>query len=162
MKIKRKNQSKLDAIGRAVKKGLPLAGITVAAILNGCEKWKPQVVGDMPRPEERRESDTVVGKMTGPETVSIDVMSLYHRRFSTPGIMYPEPLTFVVRPHVVAEGDTWESLAKKHKVTLEIMLRINGVQPEKVYAILDDGGKIPPELALKAGKKIKVPVREVK
>ena len=30
------------------------------------------------------------------------------------------------------------------------------------YAILDGGGKIPPELALKVGQKIKVPVREVK
>ena len=153
MKIRRKSKSKLAAIGRSVKKGLPLAGIAAAAILNGCEKWKPAVVGDMPR----------VGNIPPPETtVSIDVMSLHHRRHSLPGKGAPRPLNFVVRPYFVAEGDTWETLAEKHHVTLEIMLRINGFPAEKVYAILDGGGKIPPELALKAGQEIQVPVREIK
>ena len=151
MKIKRKSKSKLNAIGQAVKKGLPLAGIvgTVTAV---AAIAAPGPAGEPP----------VVGKMPAPETVSIDVMSLHHRRYTTPGISYPRPLNFVVKPYVVAEGDTWETLAKKHKVTLEIMLRVNGVAPEKVYAILDGGGKVPPELALKAGQKIKVPVREVR
>ena len=145
MKIQRKNRSKLAAIGRTVKKGLPLAGLvgTVAAVTAAAG----------PRPVA---GGMVVGKMQAPEEVSIDVMTLYHRRFTTPGIMYPPPLSFVVKPYVVAEGETWETLAKKHNVTLEIMLRINGVPAEKVYAILDGGGKIPPELALKAGQVINV------
>ena len=152
MKIRRKSKSKLDAIGQAVKKGLPLAGLvgTVTAITAAAA---PVPLSGAP---------LVVGKMPAPETVSIDVMSLYHRRYTTPGIAYPKPLNYAVRRYVVAEGDTWETLAKKHKVMLEIMLRINGVKPEKVYAILDGGGKVPPELALKVGQKIKIPVREVK
>ena len=154
MKIGRKSKSKFDTIGRAVKKGLPLAGIV------GTVTAATAIAASVPPLSGER---VVVGKMPRPETtVSIDVMSLHHRRFSTPGISYPRPLNFVVESYVVAEGDTWETLAKKHKVTLEIMLRINGVKPEKVYAILDNGGKIPPELMLKVGQKIKVPAREIR
>ena len=152
MKIKHDSEKKLDAIERAVKEDQPVAD---AAGEDSGE-----------RPKSWLSRFALMGLQVPirplAKTVSIDVMSLYHRRYTTPGMSYPRPLKFVVESYVVAEGDTWESLAKKHGVTLEIMLRVNGVKPEKVYAIFDGGGTIPPELALKVGQKIKVPVREVK
>ena len=152
MKIKRDSEKKLDAIERAVQDDQPVA--------DAADEDSGK------RPKRLLSRFALMGLrlpiLNLEKTVTIDVMTLYHRRFTPPGMCYTRPLKFVVIPYFVAEGDTWETLAKGHDVTLEIMLRVNGVAPEKVYAILDGGGKVPPELALKAGQKIKVPVREVR
>ena len=159
MKIKHDSEKKLDAIEHAVQDDQPVSD----TLANDIEErpgrlFPPFALMGLQVPIRRLQ----VPIRLLAKTVSIDVMSLYHRRYTTPGMSYPRPLKFVVESYVVAEGDTWESLAKKHDVTLEIMLRVNGVKPKTVYAILDDDGKIPPELTLKVGQKIKVPVSEIR
>ena len=156
MKIKHDSEKKLDAIEHAVQDDQPVSD----TLANDIEERPGRLFPPFVPPFALMGLQVPIRSLA--KTVSIDVMSLYHRRFTTPGMSYPRPLKFVVESYVVAEGDTWESLAKKHDVTLEIMLRINGVKPEKVYAILDDDGKIPPELTLKVGQKIKVPVSEIR
>ena len=61
-----------------------------------------------------------------------------------------------VQEYKVKAGDTWESLAKRHKTTVEIMLRINGIPAEKVWEIVASN-VIPENLKLAAGQTIYVP-----
>ena len=88
--------------------------------------------------------------------VSIDQMSLYHRRFSTPGIIYPPPLSVQVQTIIVKAGDSWESLAVRYKTTVEIMLRINGIPKETAWTVVDSK-VIPENLKLVPGQEIYVP-----
>ena len=65
MKIKRASTDKLNAIERALKKGLPVAGVAVATILSGCEFLHPTVVGDVPRSEPQTEKPCGQPALTG-------------------------------------------------------------------------------------------------
>lgn len=135
MKLQPEKRKKLNAVKKALLLGVPISGMMLAAggSAVGAEQQAP-----------------------AKKNVSIDQMSLSYRRFSTPGIIYPPPMKVQVQEYKVKAGDTWESLAKRHKTTVEIMLRINGIPAEKVWEIV--ASKVIPEnLKLAAGQTIYVP-----
>ena len=69
------------------------------------------------------------------KNITIDVMTLSWRRFSTPGMFYPPPMKISAEEYTVNEGDTWENLSEKYKknlntsetIFLEILLRCNNL-----------------------------------
>lgn len=128
MKLNAENTKKLDAVRKALLLGVPISGMLFAAGATSAmaAEKSPQ---DANARTEQKEPEK--------KTVSIDPMSLYRRRFSTPGIMLPRPLVVQVQKYKVQSGETWESLADRHKTTVEIMLRINGVPAETVWGIID-------------------------
>lgn len=135
MKLQPEKRKKLNAVKKALLLGVPISGMMLAA--DGCAAGAEQ-------------------QTPAKKTVSIDQMSLFYRRFSTPGIIYPPPMKVQVQEYKVKAGDTWESLAKRHKTTVEIMLRINGIPVEKVWEIVGSN-VIPENLKLAAGQTIYVP-----
>ena len=128
MKLNAENKKKLDSVRKALLLGGSISGILFAA--GGTEAMASEK-------ESADANASAEQKEPAKKTVSIDPMSLYHRRFSTPGIMLPRPLVVQVQKYEVKAGDTWESLADRHKTTVEIMLRINGVPAETVWGIID-------------------------
>ena len=156
MKLNAENRKKLDALRKALLLGGSISGMLLAA--GGTEAMAAE--------KESADANTQTEqKEPAKKTVSIDPMSLYSRRFSTPGIMMPRPLAVQVQKYEVKAGETWESLAERHKTTVEIMLRINGVPAETVWKIIDDGvlarpphpPTIPENLKLVTGQEIYVP-----
>ena len=128
MKLNTENKKKLDSVRKALLLGVPISGMLFAA--GGTEAMAAEK-------ESADANAQTEQKEPAKKTVSIDPMSLYHRRFSTPGIMMPRPLVVHVQKYVVKAGETWESLAERYKTTVEIMLRINGVPAETVWKIFD-------------------------
>lgn len=146
MKLQPEKRKKLNAVKKALLLGVPISGMMLAA--GGSAAGAEQQAPGVNAPAKQ--------KAPAKKTVSIDQMSLYHRRFSTPGIIYPPPMKVQVQEYKVKAGDTWESLAKRHKTTVEIMLRINGIPAEKVWEIVASN-VIPENLKLAAGQTIYVP-----
>ena len=147
------------------------AGLPLAALLSGisacddCLIVRTPGIPPQPKPDPelcegaRPRGEMPMSKEPAKKNVSIDQMSLYHRRFSTPGIIYPPPLSVQVQTIIVKAGDTWESLAKRYKTTVEIMLRINKIPAEKVWEIVASN-VIPDNLKLVPGREINVPVKK--
>ena len=148
MKLHPENTKKLNAVRKAVLLGIPISSMMIAAgtAAAAAEKDAPGVKVSAKQKEPAK------------KTVSIDQMSLSHRRFTTPGIMYPPPLVVQIQKYKVKAGDTWESLAKRHNTAVEIMLRINGIPKETVWAVVDSK-VIPENLKLVPGREINVPVK---
>lgn len=171
MKLNAKNKKKLDSIRKALILGLPISSL-MAGECDNVPARSAQLAGDIEMPRGDRVSaraqDTnrsANGKepakqnVPAKKTFSIDPMSLYHRRYSTAGVVIPPPIKVEAQEYEVKSGDTWESLGKKSG--LEILLRINGVTKEKTWEILESG-KVPDDLKLVPGQKIFDPVSIVK
>lgn len=172
MKLKAKNRKKLSAIRKTLLLGLPISSL----MAGGCDNasaGEARLSGDIARPmpddhastcvrdTSRRENGNDPAKQNVPakKTFSINPMSLFHRRYSTAGMVIPPPIKVEAQEYEVKSGDTWESLGKRFG--LEILLRINGVRAEKTYEILESG-KVPDDLKLVPGQKIFVPVNIVR
>ena len=97
-----------------------------------------------------------MSKEPAKKTVLIDQMSLSYRRFTTPGIFYPPNLVVQLQRYKVKAEDTWETLAKRYKTTVEIMLRINGIPIGTTWTVADSN-VVPENLKLVPGQEINVP-----
>ena len=155
MKKSSASRKMLNAIKEALRRGIPLSGAVVAAAcLTGAAPGQaPAKAGNQPK----EASKSSAGENEPEKTVSIDTMSLSYRRWTLPGMMYPPPTVVQVKSYTVQAGETWESLAKRHKTTFEIMMRINDVSAETVYGVFKTK-KIPEKLKLRPGQRIYVPV----
>ncbi len=155
MKKSSASRKTLGAIKEALRLGLPLSGAVVAAAcLTGAAPGQaPAKAGN----QAKEASKSSAGENEPKKTVSIDTMSLSYRRWTTCGIMYPSPTVVQVKCYTVKAGDTWESLAKRYRTTVEIMMRINDVPAKTVYEVIS-AKKIPENLKLRSGQRIYVPV----
>jgi LysM repeat protein len=145
MKLHQENRKKLNAIRKAMLLGLPITGMMLAGYaVKAADK------------ETSKGNDPAKRNTPAKKTFSIDTMSLFERQFTTAGIFIPPPVKIEVEKYKVRAGDTWESLAKRHGTTLEIMLRINGIPAEKAWDIIASK-KVPDNLKLVPGQEIYVP-----
>lgn len=153
MKKSSANRKTLNAIKEALHLGIPLSGAVVAvACLTGAAPGQaPAKAGNQPKEASKSSVEE------SEKTVSIDTMSLSYRWCTTAGIAYPAPMEIQVKTYTVQAGETWESLAKRHKTTFEIMMRINDVSAETVYGVFKTK-KIPEKLKLRPGRRIYVPL----
>lgn len=146
MKLNAENTKKLNAVRKALLLGVPISSMMIAA---GCSETtvdrKSPGINESVKPKEQAK-----------KTVLIDQMSLSHRRFSTPGIFYPPNLVIQLKRYKAKAKDTWESLAKRHKTTVEIMLRINGIPIGTTWTVADSN-VVPEKLKLVPGREINVP-----
>ena len=145
MKLHQENRKKLNAVRKALLLGVPITGMMLAGYaVKAADK------------EISKGNDPAKQNTPAKKTFSIDTMSLYHRRFTTAGLFIPPPVKVEAQKYKVRAGDTWESLAKRHGTTLEIMLRINGIPAEKAWDIIASK-KVPDNLKLVPGQEIYVP-----
>lgn len=153
MKKSSASQKKLSAIREALRLGLPLSGAVVAAAcLTGVASGQaPAKAGSQPKGASKSSVEE------SEKTVFIDTMSLSYRRWTTCGIMYPSPTVVQVKCYTVKAGEMWESLAKRYRTTVEIMMRINDVPAKTVYEVIS-AKKIPENLKLRPGQRIRVPL----
>ena len=156
MKKSSASRKTLNAIREALRRGIPLSGAVVAAAcLTGAAPGQaPAKAGNQPK----EASKSSAGENESEKTISIDTMTLSCRWGVTPGITYPPPTVVRVKSYTVKAGDTWESLAKRHKTTFEIMMRINDVPAGTVLYVVVEAKKIPENLKLRPGQRIYVPV----
>ena len=153
MKKSSASQKTLSAIREALRRGIPLSGAVVAAAcLTGAAPGQaPAKAGNQLKEASKSSVEE------SEKTVFIDTMSLSYRWCTTAGIVYPAPMEIRVKSYTVKAGDTWENLAKQHRTTVEIMMRINGVSAETVYGVFKTK-KIPEKLKLRPGQRIHVPL----
>ena len=145
MKLRQENRKKLNAVKKALLLGVPITGMMLAGYaVKAADK------------ETSKGNDPAKRNTPAKKTISIDTMSLFHSLGWTSGIMYPPPVKVEAQKYKVQPGDTWESLAKRHGTTLEIMLRINGITAEKAWDIIASK-KVPDNLKLVPGQEIYVP-----
>ena len=153
MKKSSASKKTLSAIKEALRLGLPLSGAVVAAAcLTGAAPGQaPAKAGSQPKEASKSSVEE------SEKTVFIDTMSLSYRRCTTAGIVYPAPMEIRVKTYAVKAGDTWENLAKRYETTVEIMMRINDVPAKTVYEVIS-AKKIPENLKLRPGQRIRVPL----
>ena len=147
MKLRPENRKKMNAVRKALLLGVPITGMLLAGGLVKTED-KGTSKGNDPAKRNAPEKKTIL----------IDTMSLFHRLGSTPGIIYPPPVKVEAQKYKVRAGDTWERLAARHGITLEIMLRINGIPARTTWEIIASK-KVPDNLKLVPGQEIYVPGR---
>lgn len=154
MKESSASRKTLNAIKEALHLGIPLSGaVAAAACLTGAAPGQaPAKAGNQPKEASKSSVEE------SEKTISIDTMTLSCRWGVTPGITYPPPTVVRVKSYNVKAGDTWESLAKRHKTTFEIMMRINDVPAGTVLYVVVEAKKIPENLKLRPGQRIYVPV----
>ena len=158
--------------GQKKNRKLLAAGLPLAALLSGisaCDDCstvtlESRLSGTPPQPkpdpelceEARPCGEMPMSKEPAKKTVLIDQMSLSYRRFTTPGIFYPPNLVIQLQRYKVKAEDTWETLAKRYKTTVEIMLRINGIPIGTTWTVADSN-VVPENLKLVPGQEINVP-----
>ena len=145
MKLCLKNKKKLNAVKKSLLLGVPIAGMMLA----GCSV-APVDKGIS------KENDPVKRNIPVKKTFSINPMSLFDWQSTTGGVICPPSIKIDAKRYKVQPGDTWESLAARHGITVEIMLRINGIPAEKAWDIIASK-KIPDNLKLVPGQEIYVP-----
>ena len=144
MKLNAENKRTLNAIGKALLLGVPISGMLIAAGVDAADK------------KSANTDDSAPQKDAAKKTVTIDQMSLSYRFGTTPGVIYPPMLVVYLQEYIVKANDTWESLAKRYKTTVEIMLRINRDGKETARKKLS-GKNVPENQKLIPGQEIYVP-----
>ncbi len=142
-KLQKTNRKKQDAIQKAIKNGLPLAGLLAgAAISTGCgEKNAPMVMGEIAPVEVTRSA--VRGDVAPVESTSSNSGSETKRMImgETP---VPAPIGFLPPPvppplvlpretetYVVKSGDRLSLIAKSYDVSLEVLKALNNFTGEQ-------------------------------
>ena len=145
MKLNAENKRTLNAIRKALLLGVPISGMMLTSGRSYAAD-RESANADDPAPQ----------KDAAKKTVTIDQMSLSCRFGTTPGIIYPPMLVVYLQEYIVKANDTWESLAKRYKTTVEIMLRINRDGKETARKKLS-GKNVPENQKLIPGQEVYVP-----
>ena len=127
--LNKKNQAKQKKLSKTLAAGLPLSAL-LTGLLGSSEVSadQPRIVGKMCAPKTTVQQEQPAGKQPEPKPLMGEQ--------AIRGVMAPEPVYYEVR-----KGDTLYSIAKRNRMTVEQLKKLNGFT-DKSAAELKVGQKI--------------------